>query len=307
MAEKLTQKVSFYKDTFDRSGVEVNMLTILKAIHNGTWKEKVEKIRKLKKGDEYDSLKKSLPCATFSGTFFSRNDENIKDYTGFITIDIDKELIGLQLKNLATCPYIAAVFKSPSGKGRKILFEVMTNGDKHKTEAFPAIEYYFKSELKILIDPSGKNISRLCYVSYDPDMVVNAKYRIFDVYTYIKELNKKHNAAIKAMKSRLISNSDMEGNYEKILAVAKNWARKHHSFVKGDRNNYLYLLCNIMNRAGVQFETTLMCAHRDYPSMAKEIDAIVNSAYKHKNEHGICPISKSKGKSEIISQEGFIY
>ena len=66
----------------------------LKAIGSGAWKKQIEKLREcLSQGNQagFEQLKKSLPAFTPSGIFAGgRKLEYLKEYSGFVILDIDK-------------------------------------------------------------------------------------------------------------------------------------------------------------------------------------------------------------------------
>ena len=76
-------------------------------------------------------------------------------------------------------PYVASIWKSPSGNGWKGLVQlsypeeaqILEACEKHH-EAFLYVEQYFKSNYSIELDSSGKDITRLCFFSWDPELVV---------------------------------------------------------------------------------------------------------------------------------------
>ena len=61
---------------------------------------------------------------------------------------------------------------SPSGNGIKFLIRTDLIASDHKAVYFSAVEY-FEEKYKLKIDISGSDVSRLCYVSYDPNLFYN--------------------------------------------------------------------------------------------------------------------------------------
>ena len=51
----------------------------------------------------------------------------------------------------------------------------------HEHCAFPQIEKYLRETCDIDIDPSGDDITRLCFVSYDPDIHMKKEFTPFKV------------------------------------------------------------------------------------------------------------------------------
>lgn len=135
----------------------------------------IEKIRSLGEKDERNKIKIKLHGFTFSGSFAYGSDEKIKDYSQIICHDFDK--LGVDKVNdykakISSSQYVYACFISPSGDGLKILFKVASDRTKHK-QAFTAIGNYLKQGYGISYDLANSNISRLCFLSYDPDIYIN--------------------------------------------------------------------------------------------------------------------------------------
>jgi hypothetical protein len=116
-------------------------------------------------------LKKQLPAFTPSGTFESgRKAELLTQYSGFVILDLDKlspEDLERAKSLVALAPYTFAAFISPSGNGLKIIVPVNSTAEHHKL-AFQQVSDYYEQALQLVVDPSGKDVSRLCFMSYDP-------------------------------------------------------------------------------------------------------------------------------------------
>ena len=41
---------------------------------------------------------------------------------------------------------------------------------------FEALSHYLQATYGVSVDPSGRNLSRACYLPHDPDAVINPKY-----------------------------------------------------------------------------------------------------------------------------------
>lgn len=157
---------------------------IAELIKNGTYKNQVDFLRNLiYEGNiiEYKTLKKKLPAFTPSGLFDGgRKTEFLKSYSGIIVLDIDNSNEQtLELKKIAnSIKYTYCSFVSPGGNGLKIFVRVST-GIKSHLHAFNSLKSYYEKVLKVSIDPSGKDVTRLCFFSYDPDLYLNIDSEIF--------------------------------------------------------------------------------------------------------------------------------
>ncbi len=127
-------------------------------------------------------LKKKLYSITFSGTFEQRKKECLIQHSGFICIDVDNvENVEETKKIINADPYTYSSFISVSGNGLAFLIKI--EPEKH-LESFLAIEqYWFKKG--ITIDRQCKDVSRLRYVTYDPELYIFEKSLVWDI-PYIK-------------------------------------------------------------------------------------------------------------------------
>ncbi|WP_222166863.1 BT4734/BF3469 family protein [Edaphocola aurantiacus] len=146
----------------------------LQRITDGTYENEITELRNITDKKQRSEFKKALPAVTWSGTFAKRSADALTDYTGFICIDIDDldnvESVKLQLTEDDI--FLAACFVSPSGNGLKLVFYTQADYSKH-LEVFEALKGYLFSKYSLVIDESGKDVCRLCFLSYDPEAYVN--------------------------------------------------------------------------------------------------------------------------------------
>ena len=165
---------------------------ILERIRNGATKEIVKKIRLEKRKPERNEIKKELPAICFSGTFNKRADNAIMTHSGLICLDFDgytkqKELLQ-DKETLSKNKYVFSVFISPSGNGLKVLVRIPADAENH-SNYFNSLEKYFNSQY---FDRTSKNLSRVCYESYDPLIHINDNSSIWDLVEDVEynEVNK---------------------------------------------------------------------------------------------------------------------
>jgi len=178
-----TTSISIYKNIHDTKSRDViHLETFLQAIQSGKWQDQVLKIRTLKEHEERQQAKKSLPYVTISGIFNDgRSISGLSAHSGYISMDLDNlnnEVEGTR-QLLSNDPYVYACFTSASGTGLCVLFKI--NPEKHK-ESFDGIADYLIKQYQLIIDPSGKDVSRPRYVSYDPDLYHNEDALTFKKY-----------------------------------------------------------------------------------------------------------------------------
>ena len=190
---KLT--VSYQANTWSDISIEPTIESILNDIKSDKHKTQINTLRtKLESGDKefYDNFKKQLPAVTFSATFNKkRTNENLKNYNPIIIIDIDKldkEQIDLNFQQLKNDDYVISFWRSPSNKGYKglvaIEYAIDNNEfalDKLHKSAFKKLSDYFQNKYNIELDKSGSDITRLCFLSFDNDIILKSEFKKFSI------------------------------------------------------------------------------------------------------------------------------
>ena len=201
--KKLTEiPVTYFKSLYEGASLDMTIGRIFSGISSDYFKPQIQKARNcLQKGDQqgYNKIKNTLHAVTFCGTFANhRNAEECRLYNNLLVIDIDKikdEDIAYVEDSLREDPYIADFWKSPSGLGFKglahlhydVTFDNMDLSNKHKI-AFRSLFEYLLATYGIELDKSGSDISRLCFMSWDPHIVIKDVAKAFDIKTLNKEV-----------------------------------------------------------------------------------------------------------------------
>ena len=178
----MTHKVTIFKNIIETSTPfyrEVQV--VLERIKEGASKAIVKKIRLEKNKSERNEIKKSLPAICFSGEFTKRNDNSLNLHSCLICLDFDgykkqKDLLS-DKESLTKSKYVYSVFISPSGNGLKVLVKIPEDADNH-VNYFNSLEKHFNSPY---FDKTCKNLSRVCYESYDPLIFVNTNSSVWDI------------------------------------------------------------------------------------------------------------------------------
>lgn len=130
-----------------------------------------EKQAKLFKAANFD-------YATFCGQFKTRSDKSILEVSNLICLDFD-HLTDIEslFRKLLSDEYFETelLFRSPSGHGLKWVIPIAENRLSH-ADYFRRIAYYIKQTYGIEPDRSGKDLSRACFLPYDPMAYLNPKY-----------------------------------------------------------------------------------------------------------------------------------
>jgi hypothetical protein len=153
----------------------------------GVSRSRIERMRRLDpKEEEYSLIKGGLAGYTFAGCFSERKKTGCVDYQYQSILDFDditEQDFPKYYEELFRCPYIFAYWISPSGRGVKAIVPFQYQGSllnmnsEEKNiqhgHAFTQFVHHLKSEHSLdAIDETGVDISRFCYDSFDPGIVI---------------------------------------------------------------------------------------------------------------------------------------
>lgn len=244
----------------------------LSRIKNGDSKERIEQIQNIEDKKERDEIKKLLPSICFSGKFTRRADNALVEHSGLICLDFDaysnKSIMLEHKSELSSDEYVFSVFISPSGKGLKVLVKIPAEPD-HHVDYFLALKKHFNSEN---FDDTSKNVSRVCYESYDPMIYINEDSKI-----WTKKEEKKYKEVNRAEGSKAIPLTDKN----KVADILVKWWKKEYPMTEGNRNNNAYLLAMSFNEFGIDrsLAVSVLSDYIEQGFPESEVKQVVNSAY----------------------------
>lgn len=158
---------------------QTSLVEIYKLIKGNDFKENTNKLRNITDPKNARTFKaNNFDYVTFSGIFSKRNEANLQNHSGLLTIDFDKIKNIENLKEtLLNDQYFDTelMFTSPSGDGLKWVIPIELTQVKHQ-DYFRAVANYIQYTYSIEIDGSGKDISRACFLPHDPNVFINPKY-----------------------------------------------------------------------------------------------------------------------------------
>lgn len=302
---------------FNQKVENLSLIAISKRIENGTYKSEIENIRTLVdlgKSDEASEAKKQLLGFTPSGTFDNgRNAKAITTYNQHIVLDFDKigkDKVAEKRQKAAAIPHTFCAFISPSGNGLKILVLVSSGLESHNVAIKQVSDYYAK-ELNIEIDSSGKDVSRLCFMSYDPDLYKNINPTPFPVNIELlieiplkKETNFPEKIELES------TNFIIENNWSEKFIQCVEFTKKKESYNEGNRNIFIHLLACNCNRNGIPENEAQLLIETNYDLKDTEIFTTVKSAYQN-NLHDFAKLANianldSQSKDEQLLNMPFI-
>lgn len=165
-----------FKDVYDKTHPHfIKVTDVLSLIKSGKWSDKIHRIRQNTPEDvKLKKLKEYLPSICFSGKFSERFDDKIISHSGFAILDFDHiENLSEFKAEICKDPFTFSAFISPSGDGLKVLVKIPPEIENHEAYYYGLINKY------PTLDTTSKNISRVCFVSYDPDLYLNEKSEVF--------------------------------------------------------------------------------------------------------------------------------
>lgn len=258
--EILKLKVSYQENAWANLSNEISIQDSLQLIKSEFFKIKISELRHfLENGNkaEYDKNKVKLPAVTFCATFNNkRKKDELKNYNSIIVIDIDKlenEDLNKVWNFLANDELVFTFWKSPSNKGIKGLISIQydfelndTNIDLAHKSAFSKLSNYFNTNYQIELDKSGSDTTRLCFFSYDSELILKDSYKPFEVLES-DQLILKAKKNDKTVRIKSVSNQDTlynpvnknnQSDRKTIGSIIKFLERKNISITNSYENWY---------------------------------------------------------------------
>jgi hypothetical protein len=140
---------------------------ILDDIRSDKWKDRVLKCHADLKYKDW------LPCFTPTGNFNHRSIKGMESYNGVICLDIDEVENPADLKkDTEKLDWVHAAFITPSGKGLKVIVLTDATPENYK-ETEEKVAQMFHESTGFARDNRCKDIARIQYISYDPELYYN--------------------------------------------------------------------------------------------------------------------------------------
>jgi VirE-like protein len=165
----------------------ISLPDLIVGIRSGRWKVPVLRARNEYqangKSDAYKRFKEALPGFTPNGTFSHRNNSSLIESSRSVHADVD----GLSPDRLLHVydlliadPLLLYAFISPSNAGIKFGYKApLIADDAEYKRRFYVLEKHILAVYGLELDPACKDISRMCYLSYDPGAYFNPGCDVF--------------------------------------------------------------------------------------------------------------------------------
>lgn len=257
-------RFSLYNNLFSvkKPDGEIDVNELIEVIKFGYLKYEIEDLRR-SVGDNYKYKKTHLPAITVSGIFKERHSDAIEKHNGLMQVDIDNVTDYNELfQSICKDKYTYVCFKSPGGKGIKVIVKIYPAATTH-LDQFRAIEKYFKDEFKVEIDTNCKDIARCMLLSYDPEIYCNPFSKLFEkVFKPAKKANKSN--SVQNITNNYISTSDKDKKMiAGIIAAAEVYkidiTRKYEDWVKIG-----FALATTFGEEGREFYHKISSNHPNY-------------------------------------------
>lgn len=178
-------EISYFRNALDTTPTAVFLSQFLFSIKH---RESIEQLRKLATKEEKDVKKKSMPCATISGTFTQRSIAGIKKYNGLACMDFDAkdnnktaEEIKEMLSRFSEVYYAGL---SIGGAGVYAIIKTDNRAVEYHSKVIETIGETLKNA-NLFYDKSGKDVSRLRFISYDPQPYFNGNADVFKTALHV--------------------------------------------------------------------------------------------------------------------------
>ncbi len=218
-------QISYFTPIATKSGnvpgvkpeLELAFDSYLHKVREGFWQDIVLAVRTGK------ASKLDAPGVTPSGTFSQRSGAGLKRHSGYMALDLDKkdnDYIGMD--EICADPYTYAAHKSISGEGVVVYVKIVP--ERH-ADAFLAIEKYYADKYHLVLDASGKDVTRFRFVSYDPELWINPGAKTWKTYLQKKQIQPTGKTYVHTV-------SDVEHVLNQIEYKRVNLADSYHDWIK---------------------------------------------------------------------------
>ena len=171
------------KDTTSNSAISAKVF--IDCIKSDDYKATCDAIRRAPDKDTRSALKVTLPAVTASGRFSKRSISALLEHSGILIADLDLDDNEHLIEHMADTrarlcgdSMVHFLFQSPSG-GLKVGVKInATDSETHKA-AFVTVRDWFLNSHGLVIDNACSDVSRLCFLSHDPDAHYNADSGVF--------------------------------------------------------------------------------------------------------------------------------
>ncbi|MDF9830845.1 VapE domain-containing protein [Parabacteroides sp. PF5-6] len=310
-------------ERFNKNLGDYSLAQVMEGIQQGRWREQLEALRQaLEAGDTElaERLKKALPAITVSARYAgARRLENLVEYTGLVVLDIDHldaDQVDPVKWRAQDVPYTRWAFASPSNHGVKIVVDprglinhALTVNNHRAT--FEACRAYYEAVLGVVVDPSGKDPGRLCFVSWDPDMYIAPEEKFLqgeeDLPQIEEDFPPKTPGDENPQVRKIFLHPEEDSGEDSAITRKEIGNRLYRSrkqadrvgaYAPGNRNNYLYIFGHYCRNKHIAIEDVLAYCSKHFSDLSEtERDQVIQSAYNAPRQE----IGTKKGRKPLYA------
>ena len=246
-------QIAFFQHLGAKKGENVPLSKMLDEIKGSQWSGQVKRLRAMgREAENYDETKKNLPAYMLSGTTRGGHKaSDVIEHSGLLQIDVDKvgaDKVGDLRDRIGDDRHIQAAWISPSGDGVKAIMRIPASIEGHKA-AFVAAFEYMQQKYCVEIDPSCSDVGRLCFVSHDPDLVVNPDAISLEVSTAFDEAVSSLNSSILLNTASYVLHNKVFTEFPRLERLYRQRvAKRYGEPERGHRNQVLKeIVCSLFS------------------------------------------------------------
>lgn len=185
-------KFSFFRAPISNTIPESDF-TLLDAYHyiiSDTARETTQQLRATSVNNRSILKQNSFDYCTFSATFSIRRKGGLLRHSNLVCFDFDHlDNVETSFDTLLKDKYFETLllFRSPSGDGLKWVISLekvflcrekffpYENQADYQLTFFNSVSYYLEKKYSLITDKSGKDVTRACFLPYDPSAYINEK------------------------------------------------------------------------------------------------------------------------------------
>ena len=258
---------SFYRNVRVKENVLMHISEFVNLIRNGKWKNEVSSYRQLMregKTEEAGRIKSNLPAILVAGVCEEGHTKaNFRKFSGELILDVDgcdertRELLHL----LKGQPWVRAGWVSVSDNGFKVVVRVDAETPyEFEKQAYPQVAAKVEELIGVPVDKQCKDLTRMCYVSWDEDAFWNEDCEVFPwrenlpgspVPEEPDSSGPNHSITVRTADASSEKTSSGGGGF--IAHFFERFCRTH-TFVPGSRHDFLLKLGASARRNGMNLD-----------------------------------------------------
>ena len=254
---------SFYRNVKVKENVVMHISEFVTQIRNGKWKNEVSSYRQLMrdgKTEEAGRIKSNLPAILVAGQCEGGHTKaNFRRFSALQLMDIDHYEGDLRalLDLLSQQPWAYAGWITVSGKGIKVVVRVDAETPyEFEKLAYPQVAARVQELIGFPVDKQCKDLTRMCYVSWDEDAFWNEDCEVFPWRENVSELPIADEPEFPRMPLSIEDFAPV-GDLKKKVSEPGGFIThffekfcRTHSFVPGSRHEFLLKLGASARRQG---------------------------------------------------------